>query len=117
LIVFPSTSDQCSKLDITTTMATKKKAAKPADIMDVTPGEVLRVLREHGYPRLVHGHTHRPDCHALSAQHVRWVLSDWDLDAATPRASVLRLRAEAAGAAPSALRWERLTPADAVNAG
>lgn len=50
------------------------------DIMDVSPEAVEQALRAHGYPRLIHGHTHRP------AQHVhvvdgrpceRWVLTDW----------------------------------------
>jgi UDP-2,3-diacylglucosamine hydrolase len=75
----------------------------------------LQACRSH---ILVHGHTHLPDCHSLSAQHVRWVLSDWDLDAATPRASVLRLRAEPVDAAAITppLRWERMTPASAAAA-
>jgi UDP-2,3-diacylglucosamine hydrolase len=29
---------------------------------------------------LIHGHTHRPDRHALGDGLERWVLSDWDLD-------------------------------------
>jgi UDP-2,3-diacylglucosamine hydrolase len=100
-------------------MRAQSEANKKASttFFDVDKRAALALLQTCQSHTLVHGHTHRPDCHALSAQHVRWVLSDWDLDAATPRASVLRLRAEAAGAAPSALRWERLTPADAVNAG
>ena len=99
-------------------MRAQSEANKKASttFFDVDKRAALALLQSCQSNTLVHGHTHRPDCHALSAQHVRWVLSDWDLDAATPRASVLRLRAEAAGAAPSALRWERLTPADAVNA-
>ncbi len=58
--------------------ATKK--VKSEAIMDVTPEAVEAALREHSYPRLIHGHTHRPALH----QHVvnghrceRWVLSDW----------------------------------------
>ena len=58
--------------------ATKK--VKPEAIMDVTTATVEKELREHGYPRLIHGHTHRPALH----QHVidgrrceRWVLADW----------------------------------------
>ena len=58
--------------------ATKK--VKPEAIMDVTVATVEAELRNHGYPRLIHGHTHRPALH----QHVvnghqceRWVLSDW----------------------------------------
>jgi UDP-2,3-diacylglucosamine hydrolase len=49
-------------------------------IMDVNRGAVEKVLREHGFPRLIHGHTHRPARHT----HVvdgraceRWVLPDW----------------------------------------
>ena len=58
--------------------ATKKLKAEA--IMDVTPAAVEAALRAHGYPRLIHGHTHRPALH----QHVvdghrceRWVLADW----------------------------------------
>lgn len=56
------------------------KQGKSAEIMDVSPATVEAVLREHGYPRLIHGHTHRPGRHV----HVvdghrceRWVLNDW----------------------------------------
>ena len=41
---------------------------------------VMALLREHGYPTLVHGHTHRPDCHRLPIDGrdcVRHVLADW----------------------------------------
>lgn len=58
-----------------------EKREKTAEIMDVSPSTVESVLRTHGYPRLIHGHTHRParhihevDGHACE----RWVLSDWD---------------------------------------
>lgn len=56
------------------------KQAKDMAIMDVTPATVEEVLRRHGYPRLIHGHTHRPARH----EHLvdgktceRWVLADW----------------------------------------
>ncbi len=65
-------------------LSEQEKAAKPADIMDVTPAEVLRVLREHGYPRLVHGHTHRPARHVHPVDGracERWVLPDWQASA------------------------------------
>lgn len=56
------------------------KAGKTAEIMDVSLATVEQVLREQNFPRLIHGHTHRPARH----QHIvdgrrceRWVLSDW----------------------------------------
>lgn len=58
-----------------------EKQSKDSAIMDVDDDAVAALLREHGYPRLIHGHTHRPDRH----QHIvdgrtceRWVLGDWD---------------------------------------
>ena len=53
---------------------------KPEAIMDVNAEAVAAMLREHGYPDMIHGHTHRPGHHL---HHVdghdceRWVLSDW----------------------------------------
>lgn len=58
----------------------KSKQQKAAEIMDVAPAAVDSALRAHGYPRLVHGHTHRPARHVhLVDGHVceRWVLPDW----------------------------------------
>ena len=58
----------------------QEKRGKPAEIMDVAPDEVEDVLRRYGYPRLIHGHTHRPARHVHSIDgHVceRWVLADW----------------------------------------
>ena len=57
-----------------------EKTRKAPEIMDVNQGAVEATLRKHGYPRLIHGHTHRPARHVL---HVdgriceRWVLADW----------------------------------------
>ena len=60
--------------------STQAKQAKDMAIMDVTRATVEEVLRSHAYPRLIHGHTHRPARH----EHVvdgrlceRWVLADW----------------------------------------
>jgi UDP-2,3-diacylglucosamine hydrolase len=57
-----------------------EKKGKSAEIMDVAPAEVEAVLRRNGYPRLIHGHTHRPDRHLHMVDgHAceRWVLADW----------------------------------------
>lgn len=57
-----------------------EKQSKSSAIMDVNTEAVEELLREHGYPRLIHGHTHRP-MHIL--HHLdgftceRWVLGDW----------------------------------------
>jgi len=59
-------------------MQTRQKAA---DIVDVTPEEVLRLMSEHGVRRLIHGHTHRPARHSLQVDGKpaeRIVLGDWD---------------------------------------
>lgn len=58
----------------------REKAAKEMAIMDVNPEAVTAALREHGYPRLIHGHTHRPAWHSheVDGRHCeRWVLPDW----------------------------------------
>lgn len=58
----------------------KSKRGKSAEIMDVTPAAVEKALREHGYPRLIHGHTHRParHVHVVDGKSCeRWVLTDW----------------------------------------
>jgi UDP-2,3-diacylglucosamine hydrolase len=58
----------------------KSKLGKSAEIMDVTAAAVEKTLREHGYPRLIHGHTHRParHVHVVDGKSCeRWVLTDW----------------------------------------
>jgi len=58
----------------------RSKQTKSARIMDVTPAAVEKTLRESGYPRLIHGHTHRPARHAHvvdGRECERWVLTDW----------------------------------------
>lgn len=57
-----------------------EKQTKPTEIMDVTRSSVEAVLREHAYPRLIHGHTHRPALHHHTVDGKtceRWVLRDW----------------------------------------
>ena len=61
------------------TSESEKKRKAPA-LMDVNSGAVEAVLREHGYPRLIHGHTHRPARHEHRVDGrncERWVLGDW----------------------------------------
>lgn len=58
----------------------KSKREKSDAIMDVASAAVERALREFGYPRLIHGHTHRParHVHVVDGRECeRWVLSDW----------------------------------------
>lgn len=50
---------------------------KAEDIMDVSPSEVEKVMRDFGVKQLIHGHTHRPAEHVISTGR-RWVLGDWD---------------------------------------
>ncbi len=60
--------------------STRSKQAKSGDIMDVSTAAVEQVLREQHYPRIIHGHTHRPARHVHSVDgHAceRWVLNDW----------------------------------------
>jgi UDP-2,3-diacylglucosamine hydrolase len=60
--------------------STKEKKLKTEAIMDVTVTAVEAELRNHGYPRLIHGHTHRPALHQHSVDGrscARWVLADW----------------------------------------
>ena len=75
------------------------KKQKSAEIMDVAQSAVDKALRTHGYPRLIHGHTHRPARHTHSVDGhdcERWVLGDW-----YQRGSYLRC--DAGGCAPVAL--------------
>lgn len=57
---------------------------KPENIMDVTPAEVVRVMAEAGVELLIHGHTHRPQRHAVELpgdmSGERLVLGDWRED-------------------------------------
>ncbi|MDP3083462.1 MAG: UDP-2,3-diacylglucosamine diphosphatase [Rubrivivax sp.] len=70
---------------------------------DVDAPTALRWLQAAGAADMVHGHTHRPGRHALAPGFTRHVLSDWDLDHASPvRADLLRL---------SVAGIERLAPA------
>ncbi|SFB47239.1 UDP-2,3-diacylglucosamine diphosphatase [Azotobacter beijerinckii] len=54
---------------------------KAAEIVDVTPEEIPRIMAEHGVLTLIHGHTHRPAVHVLQVNGRdarRIVLGDWN---------------------------------------
>ena len=56
------------------------KQTKSAEIMDVSLATVEETLRKFDYPRLIHGHTHRParHVHVVDGRECeRWVLNDW----------------------------------------
>ena len=76
------------------------KQVKDMAIMDVTPGTVEAVLRDHGHPRLIHGHTHRPARHEHRVDgrsSERWVLADWYEHGSY-------LRCDASGCSPRPIR-------------
>jgi UDP-2,3-diacylglucosamine hydrolase len=61
-------------------VSTIEKQHKDNAIMDVNDKAVAELFRIYHYPRLIHGHTHRPSRH----EHIvdghrceRWVLGDW----------------------------------------
>ena len=58
---------------------------------DVDHATALQWMRSANTPRLIHGHTHRPETEQLAPGFVRHVLSDWELDhAPLARGEVLR---------------------------
>ena len=57
-----------------------EKQHKSSGLMEVNDAAVSNLLREHNYPRLIHGHTHRPNHHLHTVDGhgcERWVLGDW----------------------------------------
>ncbi len=76
-----------------TAMSFKAKQSKTMEIMDVAPQAVTDLLRKYEYPRLIHGHTHRPARHVYRLDDhscERWVLPDWT----TTRSGALRCDSE-----------------------
>ena len=68
------------QIDSLRDVSESEKQRKPPEIMDVNNAAVEAVLRGHGYPRLIHGHTHRPARHEHRVDGrvcERWVLADW----------------------------------------
>jgi len=61
-----------------------EKQHKAMNIMDVNREAVHQLLLAHHFPRLIHGHTHRPARHVIHIDGLtceRWVLGDWDTQA------------------------------------
>jgi UDP-2,3-diacylglucosamine hydrolase len=68
------------------------KSEKDAAIMDVNGDTVAALLRQHGFPLLIHGHTHRPAVHQVEVDGQRcerWVLADWRVEAERASGEVL----------------------------
>jgi UDP-2,3-diacylglucosamine hydrolase len=76
-------------------------ARSPALWAEVDAAAALQLLDAAGSDTLIHGHTHRPGCTALSATATRHVLSDWDFDGDAPRGNVLRITAHGVHAVPA----------------
>ncbi len=58
----------------------QEKTQKSMEIMDVNTDAVNALLQKYQPDLLIHGHTHRPDCHTVNLvdrQIKRWVLGDW----------------------------------------
>ena len=84
----------------------RKIAEHQSGWTDVDAATAIDWLRATACTTLVHGHTHRAASEPLAPGLTRHVLSDWDLDHATPpRAQVLRWTDQG---------WARLSLADAV---
>ena len=76
-----------------------QKRSKEMALMDVNLDAVHELLRQNAYPRLIHGHTHRPAKHVHQVDGhacTRWVLGDWD-----SKANALRCD-------QSGIRWETI---------
>ncbi len=61
-------------------MSEEQKQTKAMEIMDVNPAAVAEQFRSQGFPRMIHGHTHRQKhhLHEVDGKNCeRWVLGDW----------------------------------------
>ncbi len=73
--------EQRSKIAVDMRALSKEKTSDKAEsIMDVNQQAVIQTMTENQVPRLIHGHTHRPDVHELLIANKparRFVLGDW----------------------------------------
>jgi len=79
------------RLQIARELRTQSQALKQTQTVwiDVDNAAALASLQQYGASMLIHGHTHQPALHTLSATHQRLVLSDWDASATPARAEWL----------------------------
>jgi len=79
------------RLQIARELRTQSQTLKQTQTVwiDVDNAAALASLQQYGASTLIHGHTHQPALHTLSATHQRLVLSDWDASATPARAEWL----------------------------
>lgn len=74
---------------------TRKATQTPEQYADVDLAASMALMVTARATTLIHGHTHRPGSEAWGGEGgQRYILSDWDLDAAPPRGDVLTLSAQ-----------------------
>lgn len=71
--------------------AKERLASTGSAYTDIDTATAVAWMHQAGCRSLVHGHTHRPGTEVLAPGYTRYVLTDWELRAARPRAEVLRL--------------------------
>ncbi|MDD5177449.1 MAG: UDP-2,3-diacylglucosamine diphosphatase [Sterolibacterium sp.] len=73
-------AERKSQIEALRQLSEREKRIKSAASMDVNADAVAAAMRSHGYPRLIHGHTHRLAHHEQIVDGrtcERWVLGDW----------------------------------------
>lgn len=78
--------DKSEARKLTSTQAKPNKT-----FIDLDDSAIRHLLAQAQAQVLIHGHTHQPADHDLGNGDLRIVLSDWSLEASSPRAQVLRL--------------------------
>ena len=79
------------RLQIARELRAQSEALKQTQTVwvDVDNAAAMASLQQYEASMLIHGHTHQPALHTLSADHQRCVLSDWDASATPARAQWL----------------------------
>lgn len=81
----------------------RKQGQSLDSYVDLNLAATRQWLTELASTTLIHGHTHQPATHDLGDGLQRIVMSDWDLDCATPRAEALRYNTQ-----QPELGWQRI---------